>query len=111
MDNTIMSRQIASLKAPSRFTRERSQGRPPLDSYLKKFPIVAVVGARQTGKSTLVKDLLRMKRKYLTLDDTTNILLPEQDPESFLRQDFPLTIDEVQKVPVMKFKRFRRAPR
>ena len=70
-----------------------------LDSYLKKFPIVAVLGARQTGKSTLVKDLLRSKRKYLTLDDTTNILLAEQDAESFLGQDLPITIDEVQKVP------------
>ena len=70
-----------------------------LDSYLKKFPIVAVLGARQTGKSTLVKDLLRMKRKYLTLDDTMNVLLAEQDAESFLGQDLPITIDEVQKVP------------
>lgn len=70
-----------------------------LDSYLKKFPIVAVVGARQTGKSTLVRDLLRTKRKYLTLDDTMNILLAEQDAESFLGQDVPVTIDEVQKVP------------
>ena len=70
-----------------------------LDSYLKKFPIVAVLGARQTGKSTLVKDLLRMNRKYLTLDDTMNILLAEQDAESFLGQDLPITIDEVQKVP------------
>ena len=70
-----------------------------LDSYLKKFPIVAVLGARQTGKSTLVKDLLRTKRKYLTLDDTMNILLAEQDAESFLGQGVPITIDEVQKVP------------
>lgn len=70
-----------------------------LDSYLKKFPIVAVVGARQTGKSTLVRDLLRTKRKYLTLDDTMNILLAEQDAESFVGQDMPVTIDEVQKVP------------
>lgn len=72
-----------------------------LEKYLKKFPIVAVIGARQTGKSTLVKDLLGMKRKYLTLDDTTNILLAAQDAESFLRQDLPVTIDEVQKVPAL----------
>jgi len=70
-----------------------------LDRYLKKFPIVAVLGARQTGKSTLVRDLLRTKRKYLTLDDTMNILLAEQDAESFLGQDVPVTIDEVQKAP------------
>lgn len=72
-----------------------------LGSYLKTFPVVAVVGARQTGKTTLVKDLLQMKRMYLTLDDTTNILLAEQDPESFLRQDLPVTIDEVQKAPAL----------
>jgi hypothetical protein len=72
-----------------------------LGSHLKAFPVVAVIGARQTGKSTLVKDLLQMKRKYLTLDDTTNILLAEQDTDSFLRQDLPITVDEVQKVPAL----------
>jgi uncharacterized protein len=72
-----------------------------LSNYLKSFPIVAVIGARQTGKSTLVKDLLQMKRKYLTFDDTTNILLAEQDAESFLRQDLLITVDEVQKVPAL----------
>ena len=72
-----------------------------LRSHLKAFPVVAVIGARQTGKSTLVKDLLQMKRKYLTLDDTTNILLAEQDTDSFLRQDLPITVDEVQKVPAL----------
>lgn len=72
-----------------------------LGNYLKKFPIVAVVGARQTGKSTLVKELLKEKRKYLTFDDTTNILLAEQDPESFLKQGISLTLDEVQKVPAL----------
>lgn len=73
----------------------------PLVNYLKKFPIVAVVGARQTGKTTLVRDLLKERRMYLTFDDITNILLAEQDPESFLEQGIPLTIDEVQKVPAL----------
>lgn len=70
-----------------------------LENYLKRFPIVAVVGARQTGKTTLVRNLLKSKRKYLTFDDTTNILLAEQYPESFLNQDVSLTIDEIQKAP------------
>lgn len=72
-----------------------------LEKYLKKFPIVAVVGARQTGKTTLVRDLLKLRRRYLTFDETTNILLAEQDPASFLRQGTTMTIDEVQKVPVL----------
>jgi len=69
--------------------------------YLKKFPVVAVVGARQTGKTTLVRDLLKEKRLFLSLDDPTNILLARQDPLSFLEEAREVTIDEVQKAPFL----------
>jgi predicted AAA+ superfamily ATPase len=69
--------------------------------YLKKFPVVAVVGARQTGKTTLVRDLLKEKRLFLSLDDSTNILLAQQDPLSFLEQAGEVTIDEIQKAPFL----------
>jgi len=70
-----------------------------LDKFLKKFPIVAVVGARQVGKTTLVRDILKEKRKFVTFDEPVNIMLAEQDADSFLNQAGRLTIDEIQKVP------------
>lgn len=70
-----------------------------LEQCLKRFPIVAVLGARQTGKTTLVRDLLNKKRAYYSFDDQANILIAEQDPVSFLTQSKYMTIDEVQKVP------------
>ena len=63
------------------------------------FPVVAVVGARQTGKSTLVQREFP-ERKYLTLDLPEVRAAMEEDPYGFLlSQKEPLTIDEVQKVP------------
>lgn len=36
---------------------------------LAVMPAVVVTGARQTGKSTLVQELLPGERRFLTLDD------------------------------------------
>lgn len=74
---------------------------PLLEKYLKKFPVVAVVGARQTGKTTLVRDILKQNRAFLSLDDPTNALLAQEDPISFLQQAKRVTVDEIQKVPVL----------
>lgn len=72
-----------------------------LRKYLKKFPVVAVIGARQVGKTTLVRDLLGEKRRFVTFDDPVNIMLAEKDPISFLNQANRLTLDEIQKVPTL----------
>lgn len=67
---------------------------------LSSFPVVAVVGPRQVGKSTLVtRAPIAQGRVYLTLDDITTRSLAEEDPRSFLDRPQPLTIDEVQLVP------------
>ena len=50
-----------------------------IKKYLKKFPVVAVVGARQTGKNTLVRDLLKEKRIYLKDLCTTCIWCFDKD--------------------------------
>jgi hypothetical protein len=43
---------------------------PALSGVLAQFPVVVVIGARQTGKSTLVQTLPALAgRPYLTLDD------------------------------------------
>ncbi|QJA05460.1 ATP-binding protein [Thermosulfurimonas marina] len=68
---------------------------------LEFFPVVAVVGARQTGKSTLVQQEFP-ERTYFTLDSPEVRSVLEEDPYGFLSaQKGPLTLDEVQKVPAL----------
>ena len=68
--------------------------------YLETFPVVAVVGSRQVGKSTLVRQpIVGASRRYRTLDDIAAFSVAQSDPKSFLDADVPLTIDEVQLVP------------
>ncbi|WP_457755878.1 ATP-binding protein [Thermodesulfatator indicus] len=68
---------------------------------LSFFPVVAIVGARQTGKTTLVKHEFP-KRKYFSLDSPEVRALLESDPHGFISaQEDPLTLDEVQKVPAI----------
>lgn len=65
-------------------------------------PVTLINGARQTGKSTLVKWIAENKypAKYFTLDDAATLNAIHSDPVAFLRNfDEPLIIDEVQKVP------------
>jgi predicted AAA+ superfamily ATPase len=78
-----------------------------LRQHLRNFPVVAVIGARQTGKTTLVRDLLpgnpatAGKRKFISFDEPVNMMLAEQDAASFLKQADRITIDEVQKAPAL----------
>ncbi|MFC1766716.1 ATP-binding protein [Planctomycetota bacterium] len=67
---------------------------------LKLFPVVAVIGPRQVGKSTLVlSDPIAQGRQYITLDDLTSRTLAQKDPVSLLEQQGPITIDEIQLAP------------
>lgn len=70
-----------------------------LTRALRTFPVVAVIGARQVGKTTLVRDLLKDKRAFLTLDDPAVMLAATENPVSLLTQASRMTIDEVQKSP------------
>ncbi len=65
-------------------------------------PVVLVHGARQTGKSTLVKAHAESADKghYLTLDDATMLAAATEDPAGFLsRYEGSVVLDEVQRVP------------
>jgi uncharacterized protein len=68
---------------------------------LRLFPVVVVTGARQTGKSTLVRDLEPLsKRTYLTLDTPLNRSLAVAEPQTLLAEATRrVTIDEVQRAP------------
>src|SRR5712692_9543787 len=70
----------------------------PLLRALKQFRVVAVVGARQVGKSTVVRAL--PGRHYVTLDDLGALSAAAADPHGFVeRLPIPATIDEIQRVP------------
>ncbi len=65
---------------------------------LRASPVVVVLGARQTGKTTLVRSLPRAERPYLTLDDFDLRVQAAADPEAVVDRAPSLIIDEVQRV-------------
>lgn len=72
---------------------------PELLALLKEYPIVTVLGPRQAGKTTLVREALT-GYEYVTLEDPENRQLASDDPKAFLRRYPGNTIfDEVQRTP------------
>lgn len=66
---------------------------------MKFYPVVALVGARQTGKTTLLRRLLP-GYSYVTLDVPSVAELAEHDPALFFSlHPPPILIDEVQYAP------------
>lgn len=63
------------------------------------FKAVLVTGARQVGKTTMLKHLSK-NRTYVSLDDIDTLTLAKSDPKLFfMRYKPPIIIDEVQKAP------------
>jgi len=73
--------------------------RQPLQRALAYSPVVVLTGARQTGKTTLVRDLLGQSRRYLTMDDMDTAERAVREPDALLDTKLPLTLDEVQRTP------------
>ena len=65
------------------------------------FKAIMVVGARQVGKSTMLKQLAKgEQRAYVTMDDIQLRQFAQSDPKLFLQTyKPPILIDEVQKAP------------
>ena len=71
-----------------------------IQSSLKERRATILLGPRQSGKTTLVKQLLPEVRDYRTLDDLTLLAAAEADPHLFVKRSGRLmVIDEVQRVP------------
>ena len=76
-----------------------------LQSVIEKttqgFRVLLLNGQRQTGKTTLFKNMTKnKKRSYVSLDDIETRRLAQSDPELFLQQfPPPIIIDEIQYAP------------
>lgn len=77
-----------------------------LEEALRTSRIVNLIGPRQVGKTTLVRDLFSSGR-FVTLDDTAVLQAVEEDPAGQLASlaagldDQPLIIDEAQRSKVL----------
>lgn len=66
---------------------------------IKQYPILAVTGPRQSGKTTLLKTLFP-DYQYVSLENPDQRSFAQEDPNGFLQQYADNTIlDEVQRVP------------
>src|ERR1044071_2884319 len=72
---------------------------PSLRDRLGVMPAVVVTGARQTGKSTLARELAPGGRRFLSLDDLDVVDAARHDPDALLGGAQPVTLDEVQREP------------
>lgn len=72
---------------------------PKLQSLAQQFKAVAVIGPRQSGKTTLVRKLFP-ERPYVSLENPEQRRFAQEDPRGFLAT-YPdgAILDEVQRVP------------
>lgn len=70
-----------------------------LKQLAKKFPAIAIMGPRQSGKTTLAKTLFK-DYDYVSLENFDDRTVAENDPRGFL-ENFSkgVILDEIQKVP------------
>lgn len=70
-----------------------------IKEYSKSYPVVALIGPRQSGKTTLLKNIFS-KIYYVSLEDLDARLFAEKDPRGFLdTYKAPVIFDEIQKAP------------
>lgn len=75
--------------------------RAEIEQMAREYPVVTLLGPRQGGKTTLVKEVFANK-PYTNLELPEVRQLAEEDPQAFLAQ-YPegAVIDEVQQVPML----------
>ena len=72
---------------------------PIILRYAQQYPIIAIVGPRQSGKTTLARHLFP-GHSYLSLESPDVRAMASEDPRAFLEQvSGGMIIDEVQRVP------------
>jgi predicted AAA+ superfamily ATPase len=74
---------------------------PILLHLATKFPVIALLGPRQSGKTTLAQ-LAFPSHKYVSLEDFDIRATANSDPRAFLdlyKNDFGIILDEIQHAP------------
>jgi uncharacterized protein len=72
---------------------------PKLRKSFTQFPVVTLTGPRQSGKTTLVRNVFP-KHEYVSLESPEQRDFAQNDPVGFLAQfNGPAILDEVQRVP------------
>jgi uncharacterized protein len=70
-----------------------------INELMLVYPVIAVTGPRQSGKTTLLKSMFKDYR-YVSLENPDNRFFAEQDPNGFLElYNQNVIFDEVQRVP------------
>jgi predicted AAA+ superfamily ATPase len=69
---------------------------PKIREIVENFPVVVITGARQVGKSTLLKNEFQ-DFTYLTMDDFALREKARLDPQSLWKDSDRVVIDEAQK--------------
>lgn len=74
--------------------------RPRLERLARTFPVVVVSGARQVGKTTLLKQAFGAVAELVVFDPVQDIGNARRDPDLFLdNHPAPVILDEIQFVP------------
>jgi predicted AAA+ superfamily ATPase len=72
---------------------------PIIEEVAQEYPVLAIVGPRQSGKTTLAPKLFP-RHAYVSLENLDLRQQAEDDPRSFLADwDPPVIFDEIQRVP------------
>lgn len=74
---------------------------PILLKYASQYPIVTILGPRQSGKTTLSKNTFK-NHKYISFEDYDQREFATTDPRKFLnlhKNEYGLILDEIQHVP------------
>ena len=72
---------------------------PRLREVLTDTPVVGLIGPRQSGKTTLARQVSGTERRYLTLDDSGVLAAARADPIGLVQGVDAAVIDEIQRAP------------
>lgn len=83
-----------------RFHYIHRQIEPFILRLAKQFPALAISGPRQSGKSTLLKELFSKTHRYFSFDDPVAVERASADPQLFLENAGEnIVLDEIQYAP------------
>lgn len=93
----IITRNITAMTAPDILPRFLAE---PLVKATQVSPVAVITGARQTGKTTLVRSTAALHHyAYATLDDPDVYDQANEAPDDLIRRGSRLIVDEVQRSP------------